>query len=170
MTEEAEGEQAQRIADSKRRNNIAAGGLLIAALALLTASTLWISMAGLFGSLTGEGGAGRFLVMVLGTKFDARIWVGIAGILAVGAAYVAGGGLSDRLFYAIVSLAAVSLLSTLFIMGLVSDDETARHLYNYAPERIADADSFRIAANWVIGELLFWLVGVIGTQVRVRKS
>jgi hypothetical protein len=152
------------------RKNIAAAALLIAVLVLLALFMLPLTVTGLQGDLTGERGIGRFFLLILDSSIDPRILAGIAAVVGVGSAWIAGGGLSDKLFYAIVGLAAVSSALCLMTWVLLADDEVAQKLYNFGSERIADADSFRSAAGWTLGETILWLLGVLGAQVGLRAA
>jgi hypothetical protein len=152
------------------RRQIAAAGLLIAVLVGLVAFLLPLTIAGFSGDLTGERGIGRFFLLILDSSIDPRILAGIAAVVGVGSAFVAGGGLSNRLFYAIVALCAVSVALSLVMWVLLSDDAVASELYNFGSERIADADSFRTATRWTLGETILWVLTVLGAQVGLRAA
>lgn len=152
------------------RGKIAAAGLLLAVLIGLTLFLVPVVVSSFQGSLTGEQGIGRFFLNILGSRIDPLILTGITGVLAVGSALFAGGGLSDRLFYTIVGLCAFLIAVLVILLVLLSDDLVARKLYNYGSERIADAESFRTAVNWAVGGTCLWLVGVLSAQVGLRAT
>jgi hypothetical protein len=152
----------------QKRQNLAAAGLLIGAVAALFLLFAALDVAALGGTLNGQRGVGRIFLLLLDTKIDPKITVAIGGILGVGGSYIAGGGLSDRLFYAIVVISAVAAVLCLLLLVLLSDAQLAQAIYNYGSVRIADADSFRTASTWVLVELALWLLGVVGVQVGVR--
>jgi hypothetical protein len=153
------------MAGAKDRQNFAAAALLLAVLAGLALFLLLAVIGGFNGSLTGEKGLGKFIDLVLGSRIDSKLLNTIAAILGVGSAYVAGGALSNRLFYTLVGLAALGAFFSLLMIVLLSGDALASALYNYAPERIANAEDFRSAVNWGFGGLAGWLLGVLGVQV-----
>lgn len=155
---------------AKDRQNIAAAALLLAVLAGLALFLLVAVVQGFNGSLTGEKGVGKFIGLVLGSRIDSKLLNIVAAILGVGSAYVAGGALSDRLFYTLVGVAAVGAVLSVLMIVLLSGDELASALYNYAPERIADAEDFRGAVNWGFGGLAGWLFGVLGVQVGLHAT
>lgn len=155
---------------AKDRQNIAAAALLLAVLAGLALFLVPAVVSGFGGSFSGEKGIGRFLVMVLGSRIDSKLLTGIAAILGVGSAFIAGGGLSNRLYYLLVGLAAVDILCALLLIVALSNDDVASALYNWAPERIADAEDFRTAANWALGGTCAWLIGVLGVQVGLHSA
>lgn len=157
-------------ADPPDRRNIAAAALLIAVLVMLALFLVPLALAGFQGEITGEKGIGRFFLLVLDSSIDPRILAGIAAIVGVGSAWVAGGGLSNRLFYAIVGLAAASVALCLVMWVLLADDGIAQKLYNFGSERVADAESFRAASRWTLGETILWLLGVLGAQVGLRAA
>lgn len=155
---------------AKDRQNIAAAALLLAVLAVLALFLLVAAIQGFNGSLTGEKGVGKFIDLVLGSRIDSKLLNSIAAILGVGGAYVAGGALSNRFFYTLVGLAAAGAALSLIMIVLLSGDDLASALYNYAPERIANAEDFRSAVNWGFGGLTAWLVGVLGVQVGLHAT
>ena len=152
----------------KQRQRIAAAGLLVAVLCLIMFAFLTWNGAAFFGSLTGEHGVGRLFLLILDTKIDSRVWTAAAGILGVGAAFVAGGGLSNRLFYVIVALSSLSALLCLLFLILLSDAALAHTFYDYGSDRIADSASFNKASTWFLTETAVWLLGIVGMQVGVR--
>lgn len=154
--------------DPPDRRNIAAAALLLAVLIGLALFLLPVAAKGFQGTLTGEHGIGRFFLNVVGSRIDPLILTGITGVLAVGSAFLAGGGHSNRLFFTIVGLCALLIAILVVLLVLLSDDLVARKLYNYGSERIADADSFRSAVNWAVGGTCLWLLGVLGAQVGLR--
>ena len=156
--------------DPSKRRTVAAVAILLAVLISLTLFLLPVMLEAFNGKLTGEHGVGRFFVDVLGSQIDPFVLTGIAGVLAVGSAFLAGGGLSDRIFYAVVGLCALLILILVILLVLLSDDEVARKLYDYGSERIADADSFRSAVKWAVGGTCLWLLGVLGAQVGLHAK
>jgi hypothetical protein len=152
----------------QKRQNIAAAGILIAVLGVLFMAFAALDVAALGGSLTGEHGIGRLFLLVVDTKIDSRITIAIGGILSVGGSYVAGGGLSNRWFAAIVTMSALTAAFCLLFLVLLSDDQLAQALYDYGSARVADDQSFHAAAAWILVELSVWLLGVVGMQLGVR--
>jgi hypothetical protein len=152
------------------RQNIAAAALLLVVLGGLAIVLLWAVAAGFAGALSGDKGIGWFLLMLLGSKLDPKLLSAITGVLGVGSAFFAGGGLSNRWFYLLVGLAALSTLSCLLLIFLFANDQVASALYNWAPEQIADSDAFRSAANWTLGGTAGWLVAVLGLQVGLHSA
>lgn len=155
---------------STNRQNMAAAVLLLAVLGALTAMLLFAVIAGFDGSLSGDKGIGRFLLMILGSKLDPKLLTGIGAILGVGSAYFAGGALSNRWFYLLVGLAALGTLFCLLLLFLFANDDVASALYNWAPEQIADAQDFHNAADWALGGTAAWLIGVLGLQVGLHAA
>lgn len=150
------------------RQKVAAVALLFVVLGGLTVLLAVLAAKGLAGSLTGEGGIGRFFVNFLGSQISPLIFESVAGVLGVGAAFLAGGNLSNRVFFGMVALGALAFALCVIFFVVLSDHAVASNLYNYGSERIANAESFRSAVNWAVGGACAWLIGVVGTLVGVR--
>ena len=152
------------------RHNIAAAALLLIVLVGVTAFLLGLAVSVFSGAATGQGGIGRFFLLILDSDIDPKVLTGITAIVGVGSAFVAGGGLSDRFYYSIVALCAVSVLLALIVWLLLTDDHVARNFYNFASARLADAEDFRGAFHWVLGGTILWLLGVLGAQFGLRLA
>lgn len=155
----------------QQKRGAAIFSLFIVSIAVLFVVSLFIAIVFGSGSL-GDHFPGRTLMLLVHNWSILSLTLkAVPAVITIGISIFAKYRLKDLPFYLIISVSAVGIIISAYLILEISSIETARRFWAYSPVAdLEDYESFVSAAQTGLGTIAAWLVAVFAIQIGVKRG
>lgn len=154
-----------------RQQKRAATALSLAVVAVASGYFTWLAIAVATGVARGDQPPAK-LFMLLISSWDALAveLKGLPILISTGLAILGAYRLRDGLFFAIVAVAALGAVSSVYLFLEAGSGSVAYGFWAYFPTEVVHSyEAFKPAAQKVLGPIGAWFIWVIGLELGIKR-
>ncbi len=154
-----------------RRQKRAATAVALAIVAVAALYLFWLALAVHSGTVIGEKAPGRGFMLVIANWDGLAIALkSIPILLTIGLAYLGAYRMKDWIYYSIIGVTLLGVVSAVYLYNEIITRETAQNFWAYSPApALRQYETFVVAAQKGLGVAIAWFVVVLMSELGIKN-